>query len=62
MSLDNYFRLIKSMKNAKLIKPIKRIEESFSDTDDQGSSDKKNFNELFKQYVDDDSFTEEDPI
>lgn len=54
MSLDPYFRVYK--KDTNMIKKLKRIDETFSDPDDQEGSSKKrkSFSDTFAEMLEED--------
>jgi len=60
MSLESYFRLIRSGSNNHLIKPLKRVKNTSSDTDQESSNDSnKSFNEIMNEVLDE-TYDQED--
>ncbi len=54
MSLDNYFRLLRSNQNKQLINPIKRLDVySDSDQDNQNNS-QQNFSDVISEFLEED--------
>ncbi len=54
MSLDNYFRLLRSNQHKRLINPIKRIDaNSDSEKDNQNNSQQK-FSDVMNEFLEED--------
>ncbi|RAP26177.1 hypothetical protein DID74_02360 [Candidatus Marinamargulisbacteria bacterium SCGC AG-333-B06] len=56
MSLDNYFRLLRSNQHKRLINPVKRIDNFSSDSDKESSDQSsQSFHDLMNEFLDDDA-------
>ena len=54
MSLDNYFRLLRSNQHKRLINPIKRINESSDSDQDNQDHSQENFSDIMKTFLEED--------
>ena len=53
MSLDNYFRLLRSNQHKRLINPVKRVDKFSSDSEgDTSDQPKQSFSDMMNEYLD----------
>ena len=55
MSLDNYFRLLRSNEHKRLINPVKRVDKFSSESENENSNQQQqSFSDMMNEFLEDD--------